>query len=138
MRLAYRYNKTLDSLVLTNGSLVNEHILSSTNTLLGSYYSQLVFAYIRSFSKYNFTNLQFSILCSIKFFSNERSFLIERAKVQQIQDKYIQIFEYLLHEQYQSKSQLILSNVLLSFINLKTLDILSNCTLKFKMEIYSF
>lgn len=124
MRLAFRYNKTLDSLVLTNGSLVNEQILSK-NDGLGFYYSQLLFKYFRLFAKYNLSNLQFSVLCSIKFFSTERSFLIERSKIQQIQEKYLQIFEYLLCEQYHYKAQIIMSNILLSFINLKTLDILS-------------
>lgn len=124
MRLAFRYNKKLDALVLTNGSLVNEQILSK-NDGLGSYYSQLLFKYFRLFSKYNLSNLQFSILCSIKFFSMERSFLIERFKVQQIQEKYLQIFDYLLCEKYNCKAQIIMSNIILSFINLKTLDILS-------------
>ncbi|RNA27203.1 retinoic acid receptor gamma-like [Brachionus plicatilis] len=126
MRLAYRYNKTLDALVLTNGSLVNEQILSKNdNNGLGSYYSQLLFKYFRAFAKYNFTNLQFSILCSIRFFSIERSFLIERFKVQQIQERYLQIFEYLLFEQFHSRAQLLMTNIILSFINLKTLDILT-------------
>ncbi|CAF0867243.1 unnamed protein product [Brachionus calyciflorus] len=124
LRLAYRYNKTLDSLVLTNGSIVSELTLSSNENALGPYYSQLLFSYFRLFSKYNLSSLQFSILCSIKFFSIERSFLIERPKVQQIQDKYLQIFEHLLFDQYQSKSQIILTNIILSFMNLKSLDIL--------------
>lgn len=137
MRLAYRYNKKLESLVLTNGSLVNEQILSK-NEALGSYSSQLLFKYFRLFANYNLTNLQFSVLCSIKFFSIERSFLIERFKVQQIQEKYLQIFEYLLYEQNHAKSQILMSNVILSFINLKTLDVLSKLNKKFNNLIFSF
>nr|ASL70516.1 nuclear receptor [Brachionus rotundiformis] len=126
MRLAYRYNKALDAVVLTNGSLVNDQILSkSDNSGLGSFYTQTLFKYFRTFSKYNMTNLQFSILCSIKFFSIERSFLMERFKVQQIQEKYLQIFEYLLFEQHHSKAQMLMTNILLSFISLKTLEILT-------------
>nr|ASL70627.1 nuclear receptor [Brachionus koreanus] len=124
MRLAYRYNRKLDALVLTNGSLVNEQILSK-NDVLGTYYSQLLFKYCRLFSNYNLTSLQFSILSSIKFFSIERSFLIERFKVQQIQEKYLQILEYLLFEQNHSKAQILMSNIILSFISLKTLDVLT-------------
>jgi hypothetical protein len=129
MRLAYRYNKYTDCLHLTNGSAVNESSLVHSPAALGAYYAQLLFKFVRIFSKFNLNKVEFSILCAIKFFANDRPLLIQRDKVQLIQDKYLELLEHLIEQRNRNCNENLLSmaHILLSFVKLRALDVLSKC-----------
>lgn len=131
LRLAYRYNKTNDCLCLSNGSIANEQSLSDATNGFGSLYASKFFKYVREFSKFNLNKIEFSILCAIKFFTNDRPLLIERSKVQLLQEKYLELFEHLLEQRNQNATTNLInmSHIFLSFINLRGLDVLSKIQL---------
>ena len=144
--MAYRYRHFDECIYLTNGSCINENHLADQNSF-GACYSRNMFDFFRQLNKHNLNITQFSLLCAIKFFTNDRPLLIERDKITQIQSRYMQLFEKSLKmsndllfsansnlniEKDRLKSKKMnhkLSNVLLSFINLRALDVLSNYTI---------
>ncbi len=126
MRLAYRYSKSTDCLHLSNGSLVNEQMLADSS-VFGSYCCQVMFQFFRQISSFNLSKIEFALLSATLFFSNDRPLLIERAKVQSIQNKYIQLLETCLYDSDEvllpGKSSI--SSIILSLVKLKALDSLS-------------
>jgi hypothetical protein len=142
---------------LSNGKKLDEQSLSGKNAF--GLHSSLLFQYCRQLAAFNLNKIQFTLLCSLKFFTSDRPFLLERIKVQQIQNKYIELFEHSLEAATRSnnsankistdskpslspnkssssmlsrsqqisnhKSTVQMANILLSFVQLRALDVLS-------------
>ncbi len=131
MRLAYRYNCATDTLCLTNGSIMRECDLALS---FGAEQAHTFFALAREFARFALTRAEFALLCAVKFFTNDRPLLIERNKVSQIQDKYVELFEHMLEHRSSTANSgsvsVTLAHVLLSFIKLRALDVLSKSSFK--------
>lgn len=133
--LAYRYDSDTDTIRLTNSEEVTEIELAKKNAF--DSISQSFFQFCRNFKKINLNNNEFSILCALKFFTPDLSFLVERKKVQEIQSKYIFLLEYLMSRntsESMNKSTR-LSRTLISLIKLREFDVLTS---GFMLEIVCF
>ena len=78
MILAYRYDSNNDTIKLTNSEEVTEIELAKKNAF--DSISQSFFQFCRNFKKINLNNSEFSILCALKFFTPDLSFLVEVRK----------------------------------------------------------
>jgi hypothetical protein len=128
LRLAYRYNNLTRCIHLSNGFLVDEKTLSRSN-YFGPKFSDLFFEFCQQFSKFCLNSTQFSLICALKFFTNDRPLLIERDKVQLIQSKYFELFEcnfiYEISQKNHNANKINISHILLSLIKLRSIDVLS-------------
>ena len=128
LRLAYRYDPLNDGIILTNGSLVQENHLADEQKPSFKKYGHTFFSFCRKFARFSLEPPEFSLICAIRFFSSDRQLLNRRDKVFELQNMYLKLFEYMIAEREPNdiKSlQIKLSQVLLSFSKLQTLDVLS-------------
>ena len=80
MVLAYRYNSDTDTIKLTNCAQVTEIELSKKNAF--DSVSQSFFQFCRNFKLIDLTRNEFSILCSLKYFTPDLPFLVEVSNIE--------------------------------------------------------
>ena len=119
--MAYRYEANSDALLSSSGVRIAPSVLASSDAF-GSAHAHTLFDYFRSFARFALDRVQFTLLAAVKFFAHDRPLLIERHKVQQIQSKYVELFEWSLKA---SACNVQPSHVLYSFADLRSIDMQS-------------
>lgn len=123
LRLASRYDKYSESLLLSNESQIREQDLHKD---FGPYQAHLLFRYFNSVHNLALSPIHYALVSAILYFNPDRPSLSERHKCQLIQGRYLQLLEFFLREQYIEPT--VTNNytaILLSMIKLRQLDLLS-------------